>query len=60
MLRTFNCGIGIILIINSLSVKQVQEYFKKNKIIFFDMGKINKTKGKKSIKINNFGIWNLE
>jgi len=60
MLRTFNCGIGMILIINAQSIKQVQKYFEKNNIIFFDMGKIIKTKGKKDIKINNFGIWNLE
>ena len=60
MLKTFNCGIGIILIIKSQSVRQVETYLKKKKIIYFDMGKITQTKKKKKIKIQNFGSWNLE
>tara|TARA_B100000035_G_scaffold312866_1_gene325254 strand:+ start:208 stop:1083 length:876 start_codon:yes stop_codon:yes gene_type:complete len=60
MLKTFNCGIGLIIIIHDKNKKDVLNFFKRKKTNVHIMGKIitnNNCKNKVSIK--NFGGWDL-
>ena len=60
MIKTFNCGLGLILIVEKKKIENVTKYFNKNKIKFKILGKIlRKTKESKKIEIKNFGKWNL-
>jgi phosphoribosylformylglycinamidine cyclo-ligase len=60
MLKTFNCGIGLILIIDPKNSTNVFYYFKKKKINFHIMVKITSGKKiKKKVFIENFGTWDL-
>ena len=54
MLRTFNCGVGFCLIINSKNLNKVKKYFNK-KYKPYIIGEI--TTGKKKIKFNEKIIW---
>ena len=49
MLKTFNCGVGFCLIINSKNLKKINRYFPKN-FKPYVIGKI--TKGKNKVKLN--------
>ena len=60
MLKTFNCGIGMILILKKKHKVQVENFFKKQKINFHMLGRIKKSKTKRKIQINNFGKWYLK
>tara|TARA_B100000989_G_C19528558_1_gene468307 strand:- start:530 stop:1591 length:1062 start_codon:yes stop_codon:yes gene_type:complete len=42
MMKTFNCGIGFIVIINKKNETAVKKFFNKNKIDFFYLGNIKK------------------
>ena len=60
MLKTFNCGIGLIIIIHDKNKKDVLNFFRRKKTNVHIMGKIitnNNCKNKVSIK--NFGGWDL-
>ena len=46
MLRTFNCGIGLILIIEQKNLKNVSVFFNKKKIKFHELGKLIKVRSK--------------
>ena len=59
MLKTFNCGIGLILIVEQRQLPTIKKYFVKRKINFFQMGQIN-SKVKNNVNINNFGQWHLK
>ena len=59
MLKTFNCGIGMILIINKKNKKNVFDYFSKKKINYHFLGMVEKNESSKNVEIKNFGIWNL-
>ena len=54
MLKTFNCGVGFCLIINSKNLKKVKSYFSK-KFEPYVIGKI--IKGTKKIKLNDKINW---
>ena len=59
MLKTFNCGIGMILIIDKKNKENVFDYLSKKKINYHLLGIIEKTKLPKNVEIKNFGIWDL-
>ena len=60
MLRTFNCGIGLILIIEQKNLKNVSVFFNKKKIKFHELGKLIKVRSKnQKVKIEKFGEWDL-
>jgi len=51
MIKTFNCGIGFIIIINQKNVAEVKKFLKKNKIDFFLLGNVKKnSNGQVNIK----------
>ncbi len=58
MLRTFNCGIGVIIIIKKVNYKRVFNHLKKNKVGFCLLGKIkNNSKKLSKVEIRKFGEW---
>ena len=58
MLRTFNCGIGVIIIIKKVNYKKVFNHLKKNKVEFYLLGKIeNNSKKLSKVEIRKFGEW---
>ena len=60
MLKTFNCGIGLILVVKAKESQCVTNFLKKKNINFFILGKISKKKKKqKTILIKKFGKWDL-
>ena len=60
MLSTFNCGIGVIIIIKKDNFKKVLDHLKKNKVKFCLLGEIEKNNKKKSnVVIRKFGEWNI-
>ena len=60
MLKTFNCGIGLILIIAENQQKGVISHLKRKGIKFWIMGKTFKNKSDSQIIIENYGKWVLE
>ena len=54
MLKTFNCGVGFCLIVNSKKLKKVQKYFSK-KFKPYVIGKI--IKGQKKVSLNGSINW---
>ena len=60
MLRTFNCGIGLIIIINHKDKKAVFNYLRRKKINSYVMGEvITKKSYEKKVSIKSFGKWDL-
>ena len=60
MLNTFNCGFGMVLIINKKNEESVLKYLNKNKIKFSNIGYIDiKKKNSKNVLVKKFGEWNL-
>ena len=60
MLKTFNCGIGLILVVKAKESQCVTNFLKKKNINSFILGKISKKKKKqKTILIKKFGKWDL-
>ena len=60
MLQTFNCGIGIIIIIKKNNCRKVLNHFKKNKIKFKFLGEIENNSQKLSnVVIRKFGEWDI-
>ncbi len=60
MLSTFNCGIGIIIIIKKVNYKKVLNHLKKNSIEFCLLGKIeNNSKKLSKVEIRTFGEWDI-
>ena len=51
MLRIFNCGIGMVLILDKKEVVLVQDRLRAYGHDVYEIGKITKTKSKKKIKI---------
>ena len=54
MLKTFNCGVGFCLIVNSKNIKKIQKYFSKEHKPYV-IGKI--TTGKNKVKLNGYIDW---
>jgi phosphoribosylaminoimidazole synthetase len=50
MLRTFNCGIGMVLVVNPLHVERIAEYLGDRKVDFHQIGVIRET-GKKGVSV---------
>ncbi len=59
MLKTFNCGLGLLLIIENKNKKEVFNYLKKKKVKFHLMGKTSSTAKSKKVIVKNFGKWDL-
>ena len=60
MLKTFNCGIGLILATKVKNSKEVLNFFKKMNVKSYILGRVFKNpKTKKKILIKNFGQWDL-
>ena len=60
MLNTFNCGVGMILIINKENEQTVFQFLKKKNVNFFLLGKIeNNLNNLKNVKVRKFGEWRL-
>ena len=60
MLTTFNCGIGVIIIIKKVNYKKVLNYLKKNKVEFCLLGEIeNNSKKLSKVEIRTFGEWDI-
>ena len=60
MLKTFNCGIGLIFIINHKNKKDVLSFLSRKKINIHIMGEIKTKKSfEKKVSIKNFGEWDL-
>ena len=60
MLKTFNCGIGLIIIINHKNKKDVLNFLRRKKINVHIMGEIKTKKSfEKKVSIKNFGGWDL-
>ena len=54
MLKTFNCGVGFCLIVNSKNLQKIQKYFSKNYKPYI-IGKISR--GTKKVKLNGSINW---
>jgi len=60
MLGTFNCGIGVVIIIKKVNYKKVLNHLKKNKVEFCLLGKIeNNSKKLSKVEIRKFGEWDI-
>ncbi len=60
MLKTFNCGIGLIIIIDHKNKKDVINFLRRKKINAYVMGEIKTGKSlENKVSINNFGEWDL-
>ena len=60
MLSTFNCGIGVIIIIKKDNVKKVFNHLMKNKVEFYLLGEIeNNSKKLSNVAIRKFGEWDI-
>ena len=60
MLNTFNCGIGMIIIVKNRNKKKVCDFLTKNKVNYSTIGEIKKKNSKdKKILIKKFDKWNL-
>ena len=58
MLNTFNCGLGMILIIDKKNEIKVFEHFEKEKIKFYNIGYVeNKENSSKDVTVRKFGEW---
>ena len=58
MLNTFNCGLGMILIIDKKNEIKVFEHFEKRKIKFYNIGYVeNKENSSKDVTVRKFGEW---
>ena len=54
MLKTFNCGVGFIIIINKINFSKIKKYFKSEYSPYI-IGKI--TKGKSKVLLNGKINW---
>jgi len=54
MLRTFNCGVGFCLIVNSKNINKIRKYFSKEHRPYV-IGKI--AAGKNKVKLNGYIDW---
>ena len=60
MLKTFNCGIGLIIIISQKNKKDVLNFLRRKKINAHIMGEtLAKKKFEDKVSIKNFGKWDL-
>ena len=60
MLKTFNCGIGMVLITKKNKSEKVMKNLKINNLKYHILGRVEKKiKNKSNLEIRNFGEWSL-
>ena len=57
MLKTFNCGIGLMFMISKKNKSKVLDFFLKKKINLIEIGYIKKKKSEKKVLIKKFSPW---
>ena len=57
MLKTFNCGIGLIFMVSKRNKNKVLDFFLKKKIQIIKIGNIKKKKSAKKVLIKKFPPW---
>ena len=57
MIKTFNCGIGLILIIDKNKKKKIQKYFFDRNVNLVFMGEVKKNSKNKKVIIKKFSPW---
>ena len=53
MLKTFNCGIGFVIVIKKKNYKQITKYFKFHNTRFVELGIVQKGKRKNKVEFKN-------
>ena len=60
MLKTFNCGVGLILIAKVEDSKEITNFLQNKKIKYYILGNVSKKNNSKNkVLIKNFGEWDL-
>ena len=57
MLKTFNCGIGFIVIVEEKNIGRALKFLKTKKVFFHKLGVVKKTSKSKKVIINKFKPW---
>ena len=57
MLKTFNCGIGLIFMVSKRNKNKVLDFFLKKKIQLIEVGYIKKKESAKKVLIKKFPPW---
>ncbi len=57
MLKTFNCGIGFIIVIKKKNYKKITKYFKLHNTKCIELGIVRKGKRKNKVEFKNFRPW---
>ena len=57
MLKTFNCGIGFVIVIKKKNYKQITKYFKFHNTRCVELGIVQKGKRKNKVEFKKFRPW---
>ena len=56
MLKTFNCGLGMIVVLDKKNLEKVLFFFKSLKVEYYQIGTVIKEKNKNKVVIKNFNL----
>ncbi len=57
MLKTFNCGLGLIVVVNNEDKEYIMSYFQKCNLASFEVGKLVKNGKKEKVQISKLNPW---